>query len=137
MLQRTALRIPFIRQRRFLVTLAVISGVALAAVLLGSRASSPLVVLLLLLAGAVLLLSSPILGLPVLILASLVTTRTFSTGTAVEVNPATLLVPVVAALWLLDMMRRRKVRLAPSRVNRPLILFLLAGLLSLALGNAL
>ena len=39
-------------------------------------------------------------------------------------------------VWLLDMVRRRAVRIAPSRTNLPLLLFLGASLLSLLIGRA-
>jgi hypothetical protein len=55
----------------------------------------------------------------------------------VVLNVATLLVPALFALWLLDGIRRRELRWAASPVNRPLVLFLLAGLLSLLIGNVL
>jgi hypothetical protein len=60
----------------------------------------------------------------------------FGTGTEVSLNLSTLLVPALLGLWLLNMLRQQAVGLAPSRTNRPLLLFLLAGLLSLLIGTA-
>ncbi len=59
------------------------------------------------------------------------------TGTAVVLNPVTLLVPALLALWTLDMVRQRELRFVPSLTNRPLLLFLLAGMFSLLVGNVL
>ena len=87
--------------------------------------------------GAVVLLQWPILGLLALVPSALVVPVEISTGTEVMLNPATLLVPALLALWVLDMVRRREVRLAPSRTTRPLALFLFAGLLSLLVGNVI
>jgi hypothetical protein len=87
--------------------------------------------------GAVVLLQWPILGLLALVPAALAVYLELGTGTAVALNPATLLVPALLALWFLTMVRQRELCLAPSRTTRPLLLFLLAGLLSLLVGNAL
>jgi hypothetical protein len=86
-------------------------------------------------AGALALLRYPALGVGGLILAALLLPVQFGTGTDVTLNPAALLVPALLLLWLLEMTRRRELSLRPSRVNLPLFLFLLAGLLSLAIGN--
>lgn len=87
--------------------------------------------------GAFALVQWPELGLLAVAPAAFVVHQEFGTGSAVALNPVTLLVPVLLGLWILDMLRRKDVRLLPSRTNRPLIFFLLAGLLSLLIGNAL
>lgn len=81
------------------------------------------------------LLQRPGLGLPALITAALLIPYQVGTGTEVKLNPAALLVPGLLLLWLLAMLRRGGVRLAPSRTTLPLALFLGAGLLSLGIGN--
>jgi hypothetical protein len=88
-------------------------------------------------AGAVLLLLRPWLGLPLLVVAAIVVPIRFYTGTEVTLNPATLLIPALALLWLVDGVLHRRLALTLSRANRPLGLFLLAGLMSLLIGNAL
>ncbi len=118
-------------------TWAAAAVVLLGAAFLGSRPSPRWLVLLGAGMGAVVLLQWPILGLLALVPAALVVPLEFGTGTAVAVNPATLLVPALFVLWLLDMVRQRDLRLVPSRTTRPLSLFLLAGLVSLLVGNAL
>jgi len=119
--------------RSWLVVLAVLA----AAALLGAQASlrwlAPLCVAL----AAVMLLRQPLLGLFAIIITALLAPLQFSTGTDVALNPVTLLVPVLLVVWLLTMMGRHSVRLAPSRTTAPLLLFLLANLVSLLIGNAM
>jgi hypothetical protein len=111
-----------------------VAVVLLGAALIGFRASPRWLALLVLGIGGAVLLQQPIVGLLALIAAALVARFEFGTGSEVALNPATLLVPVLLGIWVLDMMRRGKVRLVPSRTNRPLLLFLAAGLLSLVIG---
>ncbi len=115
---------------------AVVAGVLLAAVFLGLRASLRWLLLLSAGIGALALLHAPQLGLLALIAAALVVRFEISTGTEVLLNVATLLIPALFALWLLDNIRQRAWCWSASRVNRPLTLFLLAGLLSYLVGNA-
>jgi hypothetical protein len=117
--------------------LSTVALVLLFAAYLGARASQRLVLLLVGGLGGLILLQWPVLGLLALVPAALVVPMEFSTGTAVAVNPVTLLVPTLLALWSLDVVRRRELHLATSRTTKPLLLFLLAGLLSLLVGNAL
>jgi len=114
------------------VTIAV--GVMLAAVCFGAQANLRLLGLLAVGIGMVILLRRPILGLLVLVVAALVFPIEFSTGTDVALNSATLLVPILLAVWALDMVRRRELQLVPSRTNLPLLLFLIAGMFSLLVG---
>lgn len=109
----------------------------LAAAYLGLHPSRRWIMLLALGAGGFALLRAPNLGLLVLIAAALIVPLEIPTGTEVVLNPATLLIPALFVLWLLDSFLRRELRWAGSRVNRPLVLFLLAGLLSWLLGNVL
>lgn len=130
----TALRDRF---RPFGLTAAPVAAAVLAlAFLLGWRASPTWLGLLLAAAGGLVLLARPVLGLPALVLAALVVPLEIGTGTEVRLNPVTLLIPALAALWLLDMIRRQELRFAASPTNRPLLLFLGAGLLSLLIGRA-
>ena len=109
----------------------IVALVLLAAVLLGIRPSPVWLVLPFAGAGAVALLQRPVLGLVGVVAAALVVNLQIGTGTEVALNLATILVPALLAVWVLDMIRRGEVRLAPSRTNRPLLLFLVAGLVSL------
>lgn len=118
-------------------TWAVAAAVLLGAALFGFRASLRWLALLGAGVGALVILQRPILGLLAVVPAALIVPVEFGTGTAVALNPVTMLVPALLGLWVLDMLRQREVRLAPSRTNRPLLLFLLAGLFSLFAGTAL
>jgi len=124
------------RDKRWLTAPVVTAGVLTLALLLGSRASMRWLILLAVSAGGVLLVARPALGLLALVLAALVVPVEFGTGTAVTLNTAALLVPAMLTLWLLDMVRKRQVRIVSSPVNRPLLLFLGASLLSLLIGIA-
>ncbi|MBN2394320.1 MAG: O-antigen ligase family protein [Anaerolineae bacterium] len=115
----------------------VVAMVLLGSVILGLRASFLWLLVLGAGAGALVLLNWPSIGLFALVVAALVGRVEISTGTAVVVNPVTLLVPAMLALWALDMVRKREWHIVPSRANLPLFLYLLAGLLSLLVGNAL
>jgi len=130
----TVRRIPFTRN---LWTLAMVMAVLAGAAYFGSHASVRWLALLVICMGAMVLLRKPILGLPVLVLAALLIPLDISTGTEVKLNPAALLVPALLGVWLLDMIRLRKLHLVPSRTTAPLVLFLLAGLLSLLVGIVL
>jgi hypothetical protein len=112
----------------------VVAVVLLAASGFGYKSSVLGLALLALGTGAIVLLQQPALGPLALIPAALIVPLEFGTGTEVALNPATLLVPALLGVWGLDMMRRSKVQAAPSRTNLPLALFLLAGLVSLAIG---
>ncbi|MDI9548515.1 MAG: O-antigen ligase family protein [Chloroflexota bacterium] len=86
--------------------------------------------------GAAALLQRPALGLPLLVLAALVVPLEIGTGTQVVLNPAALLVPALLGLWLFRMaVVERNIAWVPSPVNRPLLLFLVASLVSFAVGR--
>ena len=116
---------------------AVVAAVLIGAALLGLRPSIYWLVLLAAVAGFVILLQHLTLGLAALIFAAIAVPLQFSTGTAVDVNVATLLVPTLLALWVMEMMRRQEMHLVPSSTTKPLFIFLGSGLLSLVIGNAL
>jgi hypothetical protein len=119
-----------------LLTAAVALLVLALAFYLGQRASLLWLGLLAAGMGALVLLARPSLGLFALVAAALLARLEFGTGTDVTVNPVTLLVPAMAAIWLLDQVRCGRIRVVASPVNRPLALFLAAGLLSLFIGRA-
>ncbi len=113
-----------------LVVLAVLAGAAF----FGLRTNVLWLALLVAGIAAVIVLQHPTLGLMGMVLLALVVPVSIGTGTEVDLNLVTLAVPATLAVWVLMMVRRRDVRLAPSRTTRPLALFLLAGLLSLLIG---
>ncbi len=117
-------------------TVLVIVGVLVATTLLSLHASVRWLLVLVAGAGAVVLLQRPSLGLFAVVLFSMFVPFEFGTGTEVSINIATLLVPALLGVWLLNMLRQQAVGLVPSRTNRPMGLFLLAALLSLLIGTA-
>lgn len=86
--------------------------------------------------GTFVLLQWPVVGLFGVLPLALLLPVEVQTGSAVVLNLSTLLLPTVLGVWLLDMIRHRQVHFMPSTTSRPLLLFLAAGLLSLAIGNA-
>ncbi len=108
----------------------------MASAFLGYHAAMRWVLLLGGILGGALLLHQPELGLLALMGVALLLPLPIGTGTAVTLNPATLLVPMLLGLWLLTMLLRGQIRLAPSRTTLPLMLFLVSSLLSLLVGRA-
>jgi hypothetical protein len=113
---------------------AIVAVVFLGAIVFGLRNSRLPLFLSIAGTGALVLLQQPFLGLVAIVVLALVVPMEIGTGTEVTLNPVTLLVPALLAVWILDLMRRREIRFVPSRTNRPLLLFLLAGLLSIVIG---
>ena len=116
-------------------TALIVAVVLFAAAYFGLHASIRWLVLLAAATAALLILENPVLGLLALVAAALVLPLEIVTGTEVKLNPAAVLIPGLLVLWMLDMVRRRNVRLVPSPTTLPLVLFLLAGLLSLFIGR--
>lgn len=129
-----AARLPW--DRRQVLTALTAAGVLLLAFVLGWLASITWIILLIAAPAALALFRRPVLGLLALVLAALVAPVELGTGTEVTLNAATLFVPALAGVWLLSLIARGRLELTPGRVNRPLLLFLVAGLLSLLIGIA-
>lgn len=113
----------------------VVPAVLLAAAALGAFASWTLLAMTIAVVAGVLVLRQPSLGLFGLVALALLIPLDISTGTDVSLNPATLLVPGLCAVWVVTMVRQRRTTLVKSSVNLPLILFLLAAIVSLLIGN--
>jgi hypothetical protein len=111
------------------------AAVLLAAAILGYRPSPIWLLLPLGLAVLLILLRHPLVGLPMLIVAALAIDVPINTGTEVSLNAAVLTVTLLLVIWLLNRMRDHNIHLVRSRVNLPLALFLLSGLLSVFIGN--
>jgi hypothetical protein len=122
---------------RLIISGLIICGVLALAVVLGRRSSIIILAAQFALVGALILLRWPLLGFLLLIPSALVVRLEVSTGTEVSLNPASLLVPVLLGIWLLNSMMRHDLRLAPSRTNRPLFLFLVASLISIPISHVI
>lgn len=118
-----------------LLTAAVALAALALAFLLGLRASPLVLGAVVAGLGGLLLLTQPALGLPALVIAALLVPLELDTGTEVRLNAATLLIPAVLLVWLLDGVRRRRIHVVASAANLPLALFLAASLLSLLIGR--
>jgi O-antigen ligase len=116
---------------------ALVIGVLLAAAYLGWWPSMRWLLLFAAGGGALLFLRVPNFSLLALIAAALVVRIEINTGTEVVLNFTTLLIPALSFLWLVERVGRGELHWASSRVDRPLLLFLLAGLISLLAGNVL
>jgi len=116
-------------------TWLVAAVVLLAAVVLGSHASIVWLVLPCAGLAIVAMARQPILGLIATIATAMLIRFELGTGREVSLNLAALLVPATFALWFLIMVRRRDIHLPRSRTTTPLLLFLVASLLSLVVGN--
>jgi hypothetical protein len=121
---------------RHIRTWLVTAMVLLAAVVLGSHASMRWLFLPCAGLALVAFARHPILGLAATIATALLWRVEFGTGREVSLNFAAVLVPTTFALWFLIMVRRRDIHLPRSRTTTPLLLFILASLLSLVMGTA-
>jgi hypothetical protein len=123
------------RRRRYLVVVVVL-GTAAAAGLVGTidRLIQFGLLLLGVLAVSFLLRRLPMM-LAILIIIAMLIPSAIGTGTAVVVNAVTLAIPLFTAVWCLNMIVKRDISLMPSRTTLPLFLFLLAGLISIVVGN--
>lgn len=113
----------------------IIAVVLMAAAYFGYKVSLQWLVLLVGGIAGVILLRYPRLGLLALIASAMLGKFEFGTGTEVNLNATALIAPALLGIWLLTGLRQQNLRLAPSRVNRPLVLFLVVGLLSIAISN--
>lgn len=86
--------------------------------------------------GGLALLSRPQLGPPIVLLAAMMVTSQFTTGTEVLLNAATLLGPMLLGLWLIRGITTHGLDRIPTPADRVWLLFLAAGLLSLIIGRA-
>lgn len=118
---------------------AIILAVLFLAAQLGSQATPGLVLLLTLAMGGLLafivLARWPALGVLALAPASFLMPWEIGTGTQTSFNAPILLTLALLALWVVDMLRRKEVRLVPSPVNLPLLLFVLSATISLLGGD--
>ncbi len=119
-----------------LIAAPVVVLVLLLALLLGARASVSNLALLATGFGAIVLVANPSLGLPAVLLSALLLPLSIPTGTEVMLHPVVFVLAAVAGLSLLKSVRAQRFVLAASPANLPLLLFLIAGLLSFAVGNA-
>jgi hypothetical protein len=113
----------------------IVVAVILLSAYLGRGASLSTVMLLVVLIGGLALIRLPQLGLVALMITALIIPFSIGTGTQSSLNGAILLIPLLLAVWVFDMIRRRSVKLAPSPANLPLFALALSATVSLLAGN--
>ena len=113
----------------------IIGGVLLLSAYLATRASPLYLAVIVGVGGTLILLKRPSLGLPALLISALVVPVAIGTGTQTPLNIAAMLIPALLALWLADMIRRRKFQLAPSRTTLPMLALVASATISLIAGT--
>ena len=108
-----------------------------ASAVLGMRASPRVIAFSVVTVVGIALLGDYRLGILGLMAAALVVPLEIGTGTEVKLNAVALLLPVLFVLWLFKGIRQRRLSWVRSPVNRLLLFFVLAGLLSLLIGNVI
>jgi hypothetical protein len=120
---------------RLLLRIGVALLVVLVSAVLARRPSLLFVALPIGIGGALILLRWPRLGLLAAVAGALIVPVGIGTGSESEINPPMLLIGAVLGIWLLDMIRHHEIRLAPSRTMLPVMLLVLAALLSFGMGQ--
>ncbi|MGB8647037.1 MAG: O-antigen ligase family protein [Anaerolineae bacterium] len=120
--------------QRVLFPLTVVAAVLGLAYYFGQSASILVVGALIAVPALLVLMLRPQLGLPALMIADLVVPFAIATGTQTVVNITILLLPLLLALWIIEMLRHHHVEWLSSRVNVPLFLFCVSATVSLAAG---
>jgi hypothetical protein len=119
---------------QLLTRLLIIAAVLLVSVVLARHPSARYLILLIAPAGAAILMRYPPLGLIGIVIACFVPIA-LGTGTQTEIGASMLLLAAMIGLWVLDMIRRRDLRLMPSRTLMPLAAFITVVFLSFGAGQ--
>jgi hypothetical protein len=123
---------------RTLVMVGVLAGSVFIAprVALGSRMFTLLFLLLVGIVPTVLLLYRPMIGMVLLVPASLYAPINIGTGTGTSLNATILLLVLLLGLWLLDMVvRQKKITFVSSRPFLPLFVLLVIAFIAFAVGQ--
>lgn len=120
-----------------LLRVGIIAAVLVLSARLATNASERYLLLVVGAVAAVVLIRVPPLGLLALVVGALVVPLSLGTGTQTRVNVAVLMVPVLVALWLADMLRRRQFHFVPSRTTLPLLALVGAATISFLGGGLL
>ncbi|MCA9971003.1 MAG: O-antigen ligase family protein [Anaerolineales bacterium] len=123
------------KHKLLLLRTAVIFGVLAVSVVVGRRPTILFVLPIPAVVGALLLTRYPGLGLPLIVLGGILVPFAIGTGTGSEVNAGMLMIMAVSGLWILDMVRRRDLRLHASPVVVPLFALLIVNILSFIAGQ--
>jgi O-antigen ligase len=118
-----------------LTRVAIVGAVLFCCAIAGRWASPYLLVASIATAALLMILPRPWIGLAILPVIAMAVPFEIQASTSVAVNAAVWMVPLLLGVWVLDMLRRRELRLVRSAANAPAFTFVLAASLSLALGN--
>lgn len=119
----------------FLLRFSIVCAVLLLSAFLARRDSPNDLVLAIGLGAMIVLLRLPPLGLILLLVASLIVPFAVATSSQTPLNISLVLVPVLVAVWLLDMIRKRDLRLTSARVMLPFLALALVATLSFLAGQ--
>ena len=123
------------QHRTTLIKAGIILAVLFLAAYLGRRATTLQLTQLAALAGGLVLLRRPHWGLIALVPAALSVPFEIGTGTQTTLSAGMLLLAALLGVWIVDMLGRRQLRLAPSPVNLPAIAFMVSATLSFLAGS--
>ncbi len=115
-------------------SVAIVAVLLLVAVL-GYHPAPLVIVVPFALAGGLFLLRNPVWGPFLLVATALFIPLGIPTGTEVDLNLSALIIPLLLLIWVLTGLVKGTISIGTSRVNRPLLLFLIVGLLSIVIGN--
>lgn len=113
----------------------IIAIVLLFSALVPPRATLSQLGLSTMIAGFILLLRKPELGLIATLVMALSIPYTIGTGTNTALHLAVIFIPILVAIWIADMLRRKSFVLATSPMNLPLFALAASATLSLIAGN--
>lgn len=119
----------------FLLRFSIICAVLLLSAFLARRSSQIDLALAIGLGAMIVLLRLPPLGLIVLLVASLIVPFALATSSQTPLNISLVLVPLLVAIWLLDLFRKRDLRLSSPRVMAPFLALALVATLSFLAGQ--
>ena len=120
---------PWVQHMAVVLAILALSGI------LGLRPSPVTLLIIVGAFAALFLVRSPLLGLPVLLVGSIVFPFTIGTGTQTAINITILLIPALLGLWIADMFRHGRARLVPSQTTLPIVLLAISAVISFIAGD--
>jgi hypothetical protein len=121
--------------QQFLIRWGIIAGVLALSAYLGRNATDRYLMIIAGVFGALILMRWMKIGLPILLVASLIVPFGLDTGSQTQLNVTVILVPALLGVWVADMVRRRRVYIVSSSTTLPMFAFALAVTFSLIAGN--
>lgn len=113
----------------------IVGAVLLLSIYLGHAASLAWLVLGVAFVGGLILFRYPELGIVTLLVGALLFPFSLGTGTQTRLHAGILLIPILAAVWVLKALPNKRQLVAHSSINLPALLFAVSATFSLAVGN--